>query len=139
MTNFTQWKKWAANEQRYRNGGRREEKGQKIRLGNHFHRGESEATKKTDLKRTLPGRWLTPAVLATQGAEIGRIVVRSQPEQTVYETLSQKNPSQNRVGGVAQVVQRLPSKPEALTSSHSIIEKNLKDEILNCKTFQICR
>jgi hypothetical protein len=35
-----------------------------------------------------------PVILATQEAEIRRIMVRSQPRQTVCQTLSQKNPSQ---------------------------------------------
>jgi hypothetical protein len=34
--------------------------------------------------------WLTPVILATQGAEIRRVVVQSQPEKIVCETLSQK-------------------------------------------------
>jgi hypothetical protein len=33
-----------------------------------------------------------PVILATQEAEIRRIVVQSQPEQIVHETLSQKKP-----------------------------------------------
>jgi hypothetical protein len=33
-----------------------------------------------------------------------RIMIQSQPQQIVRETLSQKNPSQKRVGGVAQDV-----------------------------------
>jgi hypothetical protein len=43
-----------------------------------------------------------PIILATQEAEIRKIVVQSQPRQIVHETLSQKNPSQKRAGGVAQ-------------------------------------
>jgi hypothetical protein len=43
-----------------------------------------------------------PVILATQEAEIGRIVVRSQPWQKVHETLSQKILHKNRTGGVAQ-------------------------------------
>jgi plasmid maintenance system antidote protein VapI len=35
-----------------------------------------------------------PVILATQEAEIRRIVVPSQPGEIVHETLSQKNPSQ---------------------------------------------
>jgi hypothetical protein len=34
--------------------------------------------------------WLMPVILATQKAEIRRIMVQSQPRQTVLETLSQK-------------------------------------------------
>jgi hypothetical protein len=49
-------------------------------------------------------RWLTPVILATQEAEIRRIAVRSQPGQIVSETLSRKDLSQKRAGGVAQGV-----------------------------------
>jgi hypothetical protein len=38
--------------------------------------------------------WLTPVILATHEAEIRRIMVGSQPGQTVHKTLSRKNPSQ---------------------------------------------
>jgi hypothetical protein len=48
--------------------------------------------------------WLTPVILATQVAEIRRIVVQSQPGQVFHKTLSQKNPSQKRDGRVAQGV-----------------------------------
>jgi hypothetical protein len=48
-----------------------------------------------------------PVILATQEAEIRRIMVGSQPGQKVHKTLSQKKkkktePSQKRAGGVAQ-------------------------------------
>jgi hypothetical protein len=43
-----------------------------------------------------------PIILANQEAEIRRIVVGSQPGQIVHETLSRKNPTQKRAGGVAQ-------------------------------------
>jgi hypothetical protein len=36
--------------------------------------------------------WLTLVILATQQAEIRRIMVRSQPRQIIRETLSQKIP-----------------------------------------------
>jgi hypothetical protein len=51
-----------------------------------------------------------------------------QPGQKVHEheTLSQKNPTQNRAGRVAQVVEGLPSKPEALEFSPS--DNNKKKE-----------
>jgi hypothetical protein len=41
-------------------------------------------------------------MLATQEAEISSILVQSQPGQIVHKTLPQKNPSQERTGGVAQ-------------------------------------
>jgi hypothetical protein len=53
-------------------------------------------------------------------SEIRKVTVQSQPRQTAHETLSQKNPSQKRAGGVAQGAERLPSKPEALSSNPSI-------------------
>jgi hypothetical protein len=41
-------------------------------------------------------QWLTPAILATQEAEIRRITVQSQLGQTVHKTISRKNPSQKK-------------------------------------------
>jgi hypothetical protein len=43
-------------------------------------------------------------ILVTQNAEIRRIEVQSQSGQIVHKILSLKNPSQKRVGGVAQGV-----------------------------------
>jgi hypothetical protein len=58
--------------------------------------------------KMFPARhwWLTPVILATQEAEIRRIMVQSNPRQIVQETLSwkKKNPSRKRDGGVAQSV-----------------------------------
>jgi hypothetical protein len=36
--------------------------------------------------------WLTPIILATQEAEVRRIMVGSQPGQMVHKTLSEKTP-----------------------------------------------
>jgi predicted P-loop ATPase len=49
-------------------------------------------------------QWLTPVILATQETEIRRMAVQSQPRQIVHKTLSRKNSSQKRTGGVAQGV-----------------------------------
>jgi hypothetical protein len=46
----------------------------------------------------------TPVILATQEAEIRRIVVWSQPQANSSWDPISKNPSQNRAGGVAQGV-----------------------------------
>jgi hypothetical protein len=43
-----------------------------------------------------------PVIPATQEAEIRTVMVRTQPWQIVCETLSRKNPSQKKAGGVAQ-------------------------------------
>jgi hypothetical protein len=54
------------------------------------------------IKNTSRCRWLAPEILATQEAEIRRIVVQSQPGQTVYKTLSRKTLHKTRTGGVVQ-------------------------------------
>jgi hypothetical protein len=61
---------------------------------------------------------LTPAILATQKAEIRRIIVQSQPKKIVSKTLS------FWAGRVAQVVKCLPSKCETLSSNPGAKKKN---------------
>jgi hypothetical protein len=52
--------------------------------------------------KTHVHQWLIPVTLATWEAEIRRTKVPSQMGQRVCKTLSQKNPSQKRAGGVTQ-------------------------------------
>jgi hypothetical protein len=61
--------------------------------------------------------------LAIQESEIRTTVVRSQPGQTVLETLSSKCPIQTRAGGMAQVVEWLSSKYEIMSSNPSMAKK----------------
>jgi hypothetical protein len=58
------------------------------------------------------------------GAEIRRTTVRSQSGANSYQTLSQRNPTQNRTGRVAQAVEHLSSRREALSSQPSTTEQN---------------
>jgi hypothetical protein len=46
--------------------------------------------------------WMTPVILATQEAEIRRILVQSQPRQIAHEILFQKTLHKHRAGRVAQ-------------------------------------
>jgi hypothetical protein len=48
--------------------------------------------------------WLMSVILATQEAEIRRIIVQCQPWQRVHETLSLKSQSQKWAGGMAEDV-----------------------------------
>jgi hypothetical protein len=59
-----------------------------------------------------------PVILATQEAEIRRTAIPGQPGQIVHKTLSQKNPSQKRAGGVTQGV--IPKKYIYLLRAHNI-------------------
>jgi hypothetical protein len=47
---------------------------------------------------TTGHQWLTLVILVTQGTEIRRISIRSQPGQVVRNVLSGKNPSQKKAG-----------------------------------------
>jgi hypothetical protein len=57
-----------------------------------------------------------PVFLATQKAEIRRIMVQSQPRQIVLETVFQKYLTQNRAARMVQVVEHLSSKCGMLSS-----------------------
>jgi hypothetical protein len=61
------------------------------------------------IKRTMRAGcwWLTPIILATWKAEIGRTVVSGQPRQVVCETPSLKITTAKQIGGVAQAVEHL--------------------------------
>jgi hypothetical protein len=68
-----------------------------------------------------------PIVLATQEAEIRRIEVPGQLGQIVWETLSQKNPTQKkRLVEWLKKLEELPSKREALSSNPSTAKQTKK-------------
>jgi hypothetical protein len=50
--------------------------------------------------------WLAPVILATQEAEMKRMVIQCQPKQIVHKTLSQKHPTQK---GLVEWINGLPS------------------------------
>jgi hypothetical protein len=52
-------------------------------------------------------QWLTPIILATWKAEIGRIKVRGQPGRIVHETPISKITRAKWTGGVAQALESL--------------------------------
>jgi hypothetical protein len=62
--------------------------------------------------------WLTPIILATSEAEMGRIKYFMGPylENTQHK---------KKTGGVTQVVEQLPSKCEALSTNSLLQKKNL--------------
>jgi hypothetical protein len=65
-------------------------------------------------------QWFMPVILVTQEAAIKRIMVQSQPRQIVRHTLSQNKPSQERAGGVAQVI-RPEFKPKYHTHTQKVV------------------
>jgi hypothetical protein len=65
-------------------------------------------------------QWLMPVILANQEAEIRRILVQSQPQQTVREILSQK--TLHQVEGCCSLA---PSLVRASFLSHSLLLLNL--------------
>jgi hypothetical protein len=58
--------------------------------------------KKEKKKKTAGYWWLTPIILATQEAEIRRIVVQSQPKANSSGDPTSKNLITKRAGGVVQ-------------------------------------
>jgi hypothetical protein len=56
------------------------------------------------------------------------MAVQNQLKQIVLKTLSQEYSAQNRTGRVAQVVEHLPSKCEALSSNPRTSKKKKKEE-----------
>jgi hypothetical protein len=71
-----------------------------------------------------------PVILATQEAKIRKIAVQGQSEQIVHKTLSQKYPTQNRAGGMAEVVGHLPNNHDALISSPSTTRKRKRFPVI---------
>jgi hypothetical protein len=65
-------------------------------------------------------------ILATEEAEIRRIMVPSQPSQRVQETLSRENPLQKRAGGVAEGI----FKPQVNSSPSTTKRRKEKKYIL---------
>jgi hypothetical protein len=68
-------------------------------------------------------RWLTTVILATQEAEIRKIIVWGLPRQIVNEILSQKHSIQKRAGRMAQVGEHLHNSYEALSSNSNNTKK----------------
>jgi hypothetical protein len=60
--------------------------------------------------------WLTPVILATKEAEIRRIQFEASPDKYFTRPYLEKHLTHKRTGRVTQVVEHLPSKPEALNS-----------------------
>jgi hypothetical protein len=61
-------------------------------------------------------QWLTPVILATQEAEIRRIMAQSQPwANSSRDPISKCSFTKKKAGGEAQVVAHLPSKCNTLS------------------------
>jgi hypothetical protein len=70
----------------------------------------------------------------TQEAEIRRITVWSQPGQTVCRTVSWKNPSQKRAGGVAQGAEPELT-PSTTKTKHNKTKKSPQKQVLCSTTY----
>jgi hypothetical protein len=90
--------------------------------------------KYTDRKKEkhLEGARHMPVILATQEADIRRILFQGQPKQIVHETLFGNYPTQKRTGRVAQVVECLLSKCEALSLNTSHSKKSTLKKVKLC-------
>jgi hypothetical protein len=64
-----------------------------------------------------------------QEAEVRKIEVQSQPRKIVLKTLSRNYPTQKMASRVAQVIQHLPSKCEALSLNPNTTKKKKKGKI----------
>jgi hypothetical protein len=58
--------------------------------------------------------WLIPVIPAAQATELGRSWSEASPGK-ISKTLTEKQAKANRIGGMAQVVQCLPSQCEVLS------------------------
>jgi hypothetical protein len=74
-----------------------------------------------------------PVILATQEAEISRIEVQASPGKEFLRPYLKNNQHKKRVGGVAQVVEWLPSKCKAL-SSIPVLPKKVSSITLTINT-----
>jgi hypothetical protein len=71
----------------------------------YIYKKKKEKEKKNIYKLIYIFRWLTPIILATQEAEIRRIVIQTLPQRNRFTSPSlEKNLHKKRAGGVAQGV-----------------------------------